>query len=103
MEDLIFNEEDRLQLQTLGILEEEALAQIRTHQKSSFFITLERSCSMGDGIQKIPPEVVEIYLQAHSSAAQEGRFLKFVPASGAASRMFKIPFQFLILHNLCGS
>jgi len=95
MEDLIFNEEDRLQLQTLGILEEEALAQIRTHQKSSFFITLERSCSMGDGIQKIPPEVVEIYLQAHSSAAQEGRFLKFVPASGAASRMFKIPFQFL--------
>jgi hypothetical protein len=30
-----------------------------------------------------------MYLEFHEKAAQEGRFLKFVPASGAASRMFQ--------------
>jgi hypothetical protein len=29
----------------------------------------------------------------HGEAAQEGRFIKFVPASGAASRMFKLLFE----------
>ena len=54
-----------------------------------FFVRLLRPCTVGDGVQVIDDSATGRYLQLHESSVGQGRFLKFVPASGAASRMFQ--------------
>jgi hypothetical protein len=93
MRDLDFNRDDHIQMETLGISEDQVRAQIQIFQKSSFFARLRRPCTLGDGIQQISSDELEHYIKLHEEAAQEGRFIKFVPASGAASRMFKLLFE----------
>lgn len=89
MEGFSFIEADYLQMESLGITEEQVRRQIETFQRSSYFVNLEKACIPGDGIQIIPPSEREKYLEIHYRAARQGRFLKFVPASGAATRMFQ--------------
>lgn len=50
---------------------------------------LLRACTPGDGVEVLTDAVVEQCLAAHRDAAAAGRLSCFVPASGAASRMFK--------------
>ncbi|WP_320008852.1 DUF4301 family protein [Maridesulfovibrio sp.] len=50
---------------------------------------LERACTLNDGIYRIKFDEKDELLGCFESAAAEGRFSKFVPASGAATRMFK--------------
>jgi hypothetical protein len=50
---------------------------------------LDRPCSMEDGILSLKPEEAAGYTHLFDKAREEGRLSKFVPASGAATRMFK--------------
>ena len=50
---------------------------------------LVKPCIVGDGIHCLNDEEIDELLILHSETAKEGRLLKFVPASGAASRMFQ--------------
>lgn len=50
---------------------------------------LIKPCTIGDGIIRIEKNQHKELLEAYNNAALEGRLTKFVPASGAASRMFK--------------
>ena len=93
MKDLDFSRDDQIQMQRLGISEEQVKAQIRIFRKPLFFARLRRPCTLGDGIQQISSNELDHYIQLHGEAAREGRFIKFVPASGAASRMFKLLFE----------
>jgi hypothetical protein len=52
-------------------------------------VQLERPCIPGDGILVLPETQVAAARQAYEAAAAAGRLLKFVPASGAATRMFR--------------
>ncbi len=102
MRDSKFGREDRLQMQRLGISEDQVRAQIQVFRKSLFFARLRRPCTPGDGIQQISPDALEHFIELHEEAAREGRFTKFVPASGAASRMFKLLFE-IYGQNKCPS
>jgi hypothetical protein len=82
-------EQDRLQAQSLGITEAQIFSQIHLFEKSSCFIRLQRPCTVGDGIQLIPEDAMEPLRRIQAEAASKGRCMKFVPASGAASRMFQ--------------
>ncbi|HUL20998.1 MAG TPA: DUF4301 family protein, partial [Thermodesulfobacteriota bacterium] len=93
MKEPSFSREDRIQMQSLRISEEQIKAQIQLFRKSSPFARLRRPCTLGDGIQQVSADELEHYLKLHEEAALEGRFTKFVPASGAASRMFKLLFE----------
>lgn len=60
------------------------------------FLPIVASASVHKGIQQIPEKEQIDYLETWNSYLKEGkRILKFVPASGAASRMFKDLFEFL--------
>ncbi len=50
---------------------------------------LLRPATVGDGIERIREENIPALLARAREAQERGRFLKFVPASGAASRMFR--------------
>ena len=50
---------------------------------------LIKPCLISDGIVELNDEAKDELLSIHNKAAEEGRLVKFVPASGAASRMFQ--------------
>jgi hypothetical protein len=89
-----FTESDLRQIGSQGLSESQILEQIKFFEKPNFQVELARPCTLGDGIKKISGDQKDYYLGLHEQAARAGRFLKFVPASGAASRMFQIPSQY---------
>ena len=50
---------------------------------------LAKPCIVGDGINLIKANEMDNLLYLYNEAATAGRLIKFVPASGAASRMFQ--------------
>ncbi len=64
-------------------------SQIKIMTNGIPWIDIQRACTLGDGITQIPDQDIERLIQRYTQAASEGRTMKFVPASGAASRMFK--------------
>jgi len=77
------------QLKQRGMTEEDILNQLSWFRQGMPPVKLQRACTVGDGIRRIAPEAHPDLLAAQVQAAEKGRFLKFVPASGAATRMFK--------------
>ncbi len=75
-----------------GIKEEISLEIVK--QQLYFFINgvkipkLIRPCVVGDGILKLSQNNYDVLIREFTSAEMNGRITKFVPASGAATRMF---------------
>ncbi len=82
------SEEILKQLKEKGVSKESSLSQIETFKKGIPFTELLRPCTLGDGIENIGSEIDE-YVSLFESKAPALKTIKFVPASGAASRMFK--------------
>ena len=89
-----FSEKDLLQIQDWGKTPEEVLSQIAVFERGFPHARLRRPCTAGDGIRVLDKGDIEGFLEAHGRAAAQGRIMKFVPASGAASRMFKALLSF---------
>ncbi len=73
----------------LLLSQDEIIEQIKIFEKGIPFLRLVRPCKIGDGVKVITKVDQEEYIKIFSSALDEGRVIKFVPASGAATRMFK--------------
>lgn len=84
---------DRRQLEELGITEEQVYKQLSLFARTDLQVHLNRPCTEDDGIRQVSAEEIDKYLRLQQAAAQAGRFLKFVPASGAATRMFQGLYQ----------
>ena len=88
--------EDKIQLQQKGITEEQVEAQLKSFREGFPFLRLRAAASVGQGILRLEEDEVQKYIQAWDAYKAEGHHItKFVPASGAASRMFKNMFEFL--------
>lgn len=85
----LFTAEDVRQMESLGITPSQVKAQLALFRKTCGFLRLHRPCTVGDGIQRIPETQFEALIALQEQAAQRGRFSKFLPASGAATRMFQ--------------
>lgn len=77
------------QIRDHGLTAEEVERQLRLFADPPPAANLDRPCVPGDGIQVLAPAAMEKCLAAMERAGRKGRIMKFVPASGAASRMFK--------------
>jgi hypothetical protein len=87
---LLLTAADRNQLAECGIAVAEAERQLTLLAAASPAAPrLLRPATVGDGIERIREEEVPGLLDRAQEAQRQGRFLKFVPASGAASRMFR--------------
>ena len=84
-----FSPTQKAQLDERGIAEDEAARQLALLASPPSFAELVRPAVVGDGIERIEPERQEALISIHEQATREGRCAKFVPASGAASRMFQ--------------
>ena len=89
MDSSFFSEEDLSAISGKGIEVEEVLRQLEIFRRGTKPLRLIRPARTGDGIIEISPDEREGLVSLHDQAAEKGRMLKFVPASGAASRMFR--------------
>ena len=90
---------DLAQLAERGIPPEEAERQLALLARPAVHADLVRPCTVGDGIERLSDARVEALLAAHAQAASRGRVSAFIPASGAATRMFR---ELLAAHELPG-
>ncbi len=91
----IFTSQDIRQIRNHGLSVDKVQSHISLFKKPPPFLHLIRACMPGDGIKVIPGEEIKELTEIYEAEALKGRCLKFVPASGAASRMFKILFQYV--------
>ena len=80
---------DLAQLATRGLTPEAVAAQLHQLRHPPRPIALGRPCTVGDGIIRLAPALHPRLLDRGDKVAAAGRVTKFVPASGAATRMFK--------------
>src|SRR5581483_4165296 len=85
----MFSNDDLQRLAQHGITREEAERQIGLLRNPPQAIRLDRPSTVGDGISRIREIDQRSLLDRAEAAADAGRVMKFVPASGAATRMFK--------------
>ncbi len=81
--------QDLARLAARGITPEEATRQLEVMARPAAWARLERPCTVGDGIERLDEARVDALLAVHATAARAGRVSAFIPASGAATRMFK--------------
>ena len=92
----MFSEKDKLQIAQRGSKEETVLAQIENFKKGFPYLPIREAASVGNGIIKLSKEDLGKRIERYDNRVAAGvRPLKFVPASGAASRMFKALFEAL--------
>lgn len=94
-----FTKQDKEQLKSKGISETKVSAQIETFKEGIPFVNLRRAAVVGDGIYRFAKEEEQDLVGNYENNAIDLSILKFVPASGAASRMFKALFSFLDAYN----
>lgn len=88
--------EDLKQIAAKGITEEQVLTQLEEFKKGFPFLKLESAAGIGHGVIAPADSERAGYIAKWEAYKAEGRkIVKFVPASGAASRMFKDMFAFL--------
>ncbi len=90
-----FSDRDILQLAEKGITKVKVNSQIEIFKEGIPFVRLEKAAVISDGILKFSTEKENQQIQEFKNLKQGVSLLKFVPASGAASRMFKALFNFL--------
>ncbi len=81
---------------SLEVPADKIIAQIKIFERGIPFLKLLRPCIIGDGVKVVTRDEQEIYIKMFNSALDEGRVIKFVPASGAATRMFKKQLSVLV-------
>ncbi len=84
-----FDDRDRRDLASRGISLDEAERQLALLREPPAAMQLARPATVGDGIVRAETGEIEALAFLHDEAAREGRLQKFVPASGAATRMFQ--------------
>ena len=91
----MLSQQDLNQLAAKGISEEKLNSQLEEFKTGFPFLKLEAAASVGKGIIAPTEADVKQYEEAWEQYKAQGHsIVKFVPASGAASRMFKDMFAF---------
>lgn len=88
-----FSEKDKIQIQKNALTLEKVNAQIELIKSGMAFSKLKNAAIIGNGILKIEDE--NQYVNIFENNRDSINMIKFVPASGAATRMFKFLFSFL--------
>jgi hypothetical protein len=85
----IFSEKDLKDIKARGADPEEILRQAELFVRGSSYANLLRPCRINDGIKVLSDKEIKRLTSIFIKAQAKGRAMKFVPASGAATRMFK--------------
>ncbi len=94
----MLSQQDELQLATKGISKEKLASQLHHFETGFPYARLLQAATPGNGILVLNNEQISEYSHYYEQCLSSISALKFVPASGAASRMFKSLSEFLEAH-----
>ncbi|WP_298494311.1 DUF4301 family protein [uncultured Algibacter sp.] len=95
----MFSDKDIKQIKSKGITIEQVNAQLSRLKNGMTFSNLVAAATIGKGIESYDSKEVNEFVDLYESKQNQLSIVKFVPASGAATRMFKFLFQFLSNFN----
>ena len=90
----IFNQQDQEQIESLHLTLDQVKGQIKLFEKGTAHINLVRPATIDDGIKSFPDGKKQRLARRFDSDPDHKRTIKFIPSSGAATRMFQIPLNF---------
>ncbi len=91
----MFKEKDIQQITGCGLTMQKVESQIELMKSGMSYANLVEAAIIGNGVLKIGGEKQQEFINLFDNKRNEISIVKFVPASGAATRMFKFLFQFL--------
>ena len=91
----MFTTEDLKQIEKHGLSRESVEKQLENFRKGFPYLKIIRSARVGDGIMAIDAAQADLLRAEYREAQRRLKIEKFVPASGAATRMFKDLFSFV--------
>ncbi|NBA85373.1 DUF4301 family protein [Emticicia sp. CRIBPO] len=89
----MFTDKDLSQIEKRGSDVETVKQQIEDFKSGFPFMQVLKAATVGDGLIRLDEAAKEQYIALFDAQAPKLKLLKFVPASGAASRMFKSLFS----------
>jgi hypothetical protein len=89
MKEIAFTQQDEIEFNRRGLSRTQIIEQIGKFIHETKSVHLERPCTQSDGIVVLSPADCHRLLSIYENELKSKTVLKFVPASGAASRMFK--------------
>jgi len=89
MDQFKFSKKDLEQVAKTGHTMEQIRNQLALFEQGTPYIKLVKPCIVGDGIKKLSNDTISRSIKLYEKMAIKHNLLKFVPASGAATRMFK--------------
>src|SRR5699024_6672193 len=92
-----FTAKDLAQIRSHGLTQERVLQQLHTFKEGIQPIQITAPATLQNGIIQLSEKEQKQYLHTYESSVQ--KVVKFVPASGAATRMFKQLHQFIATFN----
>ncbi len=95
----MFTENDIQQIHNKGITLDQVNSQIDRLKNGMSYSKLLAAATIDKGIEGFNEKETKKYINFYESKKEALSILKFVPASGAATRMFKFLFQFLSTFN----
>ncbi len=91
----MFTEQDIQQIENHGLTIDKVNAQISLIKKNMVYSNLLAAATIGNGILRKDKQQQQDCIDFFENKRDQISIVKFVPASGAATRMFKFLFQFL--------
>ncbi len=91
----MFTRNDISQIEARGLSVAEVEKQIDNFRNGFPSLPVIRAASGGDGVRQLSEEELRSAEELYMSRAKEIKTIKFVPASGAATRMFKELFEYV--------
>lgn len=95
----MFSEKDINQILNKGLTVNKINKQIELFKTGLPFINLESAATIQNGILQLSESEKQAYINLFDSKRNNHSIIKFVPASGAATRMFKSFFSFIEDYN----
>lgn len=92
---MTFSDKDIQQIKNKGITVDAINAQIKRLKSGMAFSNLVSAATIGGGIECYDEKETQQLIAFYEAKQNQCSIVKFVPASGAATRMFKFLFQFL--------
>jgi len=92
----MLTKKDLQQIEAHGLSITQVVKQLESFSRGIPFVDIVTAASTGNGIEIIPQDVEQKLIGLYESKKDNLIVVKFVPASGAATRMFKFLHEFLV-------
>lgn len=95
----MFSKKDLKQIKKKGIPLDIVEQQLNNFRQGFPYVNIVKAAIISDGLIKLSEEAINQYIEIYQQGLKTKKNIKFVPASGAATRMFKDLYSFIEIYH----